>query len=247
MHSLDPRTKLILMAAGLVIIFLLPGVGGQLLCLGLIVIVILLNQIALLKIIRSVRYLLILLPITMLVHFLITAGGWQVIVGARNLNLIMFKQPLLFSLRLGNLIFLMAFGLQWIPTIELLDAVYHFLRPLQRWGGVVDNLFQTIFIAVKFFPILSDEYRQLRENWRIYLNDNGTTLAGRIHQVRDTLVPLMVLSFQRAETLADAMTIRGYGSQSPRSYYQSLRMMLRDWLAVLITIFIVVIIVLYVK
>jgi len=246
-YNLDPRAKLIFTAAALIVIFLLPGVGGQLLCLGVIFAVILLNHIALSKIIRSIRYLLILLPITLLIHFLITAEGWQVIIGSRKLNLVMFMQPLLFSLRLGNLIFLMAFGLQWIRNIEFLDAVYYFLKPLQRWCGFVDNLFQMIFIAVKFFPILSDEYRQLRENWRIYLNDSGISLIDRVRQIQDTLVPLMVLSFQRAETLADAMTIRGYGSQSRRSYYQTLRMTQRDWMISLIFIFCVVMIICYVK
>jgi len=144
---------------------------------------------------------------------------------------------------LGNLIFLMAFGMQWIRNIELLDAVYHFLKPMQRWCGFVDNLFQTIFIAVKFFPILSDEYRQLRENWRIYLNDDGISLTSRVHQIQDTLVPLMVLSFQRAETLADAMTIRGYGAQLRRSYYQTLRMTQQDWRAVLIAVFAVIMVI----
>jgi energy-coupling factor transport system permease protein len=246
-YNLDPRAKLILTAASLIVIFLLPGVGGQLLCLGIISAAIPLNHLAFSKIIRSVRYLLILLPITLLVHFLITAEGWQVIIGSRELNLVMFKQPLLFTLRLGNLIFLMAFGLQWIRNIEFLDAVYHLLKPLQRWCGFVDNLFQMIFIAVKFFPILSDEYRQMRENWRIYLNDSGISLIDRVRQIQDTLVPLMVLSFQRAETLAGAMTIRGYGSQSRRSYYQTLRMTQRDWLAVLIAVFAAIIVICYNK
>ncbi len=240
---LDPRVKLILIAAGLIIIFLLPGIGGQLLCLGVIFTAILLHQIALSKIISSIRYLLILLPLTLLVHFLITAEGWQVISGSRELNLIMLKQPLSFTLRLGNLIFLMAFGMQWIRNIELLDAVYHFLKPMQRWCGFVDNLFQTIFIAVKFFPILSDEYRQLRENWHIYLDDDGISLTSRVRQIQDTLVPLMVLSFQRAETLADAMTIRGYGAQLRRSYYQTLRMTQQDWRAVLIAVFAVIMVI----
>jgi len=68
-----------------------------------------------------------------------------------------------------------------------------------------------------------------------------------VRQIQDTLVPLMVLSFQRAETLADAMTIRGYGSQSRRSYYQTLRMTQRDWMISLIFIFCVVMIICYVK
>jgi energy-coupling factor transport system permease protein len=100
---------------------------------------------------------------------------------------------------------------------------------------------------VKFFPILSDEYRQMRENWRIYLNDSGISLIDRVRQIQDTLVPLMVLSFQRAETLAGAMTIRGYGSQSRRSYYQTLRMTQRDWLAVLIAVFAAIIVICYNK
>jgi len=159
----------------------------------------------------------------------------------------MLEQPLLFTIRVGNLILYMAFALKWIRDIEFLDAIYHILKPLRRLKWQVDDFFQIIFISVKFFPILREEYTRLDEGWKTFTTVQDRTLSDRIKRVRDSVIPLMIFSFQRAETLADAMTIRGYGSTSRRSYYGQLKFTYTDWRVTFITIVILISIIFWIQ
>jgi len=229
MKFLDPRAKLFWALAWMFSLFLITSSSGQMLGLFLTLLLIRINGLRLGQIISTVRYLLLLLPITFLVHLLLISRGWQLFSGEMSFTLVLLDQPLLFTLRVANLILLMAFVLKWIRDIEFLDAVYQLLRPLRRLGWRIDDFFQIIFIAVKFFPILREEYRRLDEGWKLLSEHPDGQLAERIQRVRKSLIPLMIFSFQRAETLADAISVRGYSSAVRRSVYQPLKFRLGDW------------------
>ena len=230
MKYLDPRAKLLWSFAWMISLFLIYSSREQLICLALTLLLIRINGIRLSSVFRSVRYLLMFLPITFLVHLLITSRGWQLFTGELQFSLALLEQPVLFSIRMVNLIILMAFVLKWVRDIEFLDAVYHLLKPLRRLDWAVDDFFQIVFIAIKFFPILQEEYRRLDEGWKVFADSPDKHLAERIQRVRKSLVPLMIFSFQRAETLADAISVRGYHNTVRRSYYQPLSFRTVDWL-----------------
>lgn len=180
---------------------------------------------------KPLRILLIFLPLTFAIHVLcgshllatifkgVPRDSWQVL----------FWQPLGFTLRIGNFILLMTFATQWLQALEVLDTFYYFLRPLRKIGMPVDDLFQMIFIAVRFIPLMREEYQRLDESWRIFVNRRSVSLTDRIERLRTILIPLMIVSFRRADVLAEAMTIRGYELKSRRSYFGQLRWRLSDW------------------
>ncbi|MFA6742807.1 MAG: energy-coupling factor transporter transmembrane component T, partial [Candidatus Neomarinimicrobiota bacterium] len=142
---------------------------------------------------------------------------------------VLFWQPLGFTLRIGNIIILMTLAIQWLKALEVLDAFYHFLKPLRKIGLPVDDLFQIIFIAVRFIPLMREEYQRLDESWRIFINRRPTSLAAKVERLRMILIPLMIVSFRRAEVLAEAMTVRGYDPKAERSYVGQLRWRAVDW------------------
>ena len=231
MKQLDPRAKLFWSFAWMISLFLIYSSQGQMLCLVLTLLLIRINGMRLSRVLHSVRYLLVFLPLTFLVHLLLTSRGWRLFTGELQFSLTLLEQPVLFTIRVTNLILLMAFVLKWIRDIEFLDAVYQLLRPLQRLGWRIDDFFQIIFIAVKFFPILREEYRRLDEGWKLLSDSPDGRLTERVRRVRKSLVPLMIFSFQRAETLADAISVRGYDAGVRRSAYQPLNFRLGDWLS----------------
>ena len=226
---MDPRTKLCWSLAGMFSLFLIDHCLGQMFGLVLILLLIRIKGLYLGRVFFSVRYLLIFLPLTFLVHLLFISRGWQLFSGAMPFTVSILDQPIRFTLRMANLILLMAFVLQWIPDIEFLDGIYHLLRPLRRLGWWIDDFFQIIFIAVKFFPILRDEYRRLDEGWKLLSDRRDRRLAERVQRARKSLIPLMIFSFQRAETLADAIGVRGYATAEWRSVYQPLKFRPGDW------------------
>jgi energy-coupling factor transport system permease protein len=230
MNRLDPRVRLFWSLVGIIILFLIDNILGQLLILIGLLCVILISRISIQKVIHSIRYLMLFLPITFLVHFLFSNQGWRLLNGELLFEYGMLEQPILFTLRLGNLMLTMAFVVHWIRDIDLIDAVYHLLKPFQKWRIAVDDFFQIIFIAVKFFPIVKAQYARLDEGWKVFMPSRETRILERIQRIRISLIPLLIFSFQRAEVLADAISIRGYHSGSRRSYYTALRFGISDWI-----------------
>ncbi len=86
-------------------------------------------------------------------------------------------------------------------------AVESFLAPVPFLNG---KDWGTMFAAAaRFFPLVSDEVRRVREARRARLGDR----QGRYTRVRSTAFGVLTRSFRRADTLALAMESRGYDSR----------------------------------
>ncbi|PIS28981.1 MAG: hypothetical protein COT43_05130 [Candidatus Marinimicrobia bacterium CG08_land_8_20_14_0_20_45_22] len=215
---IDARAKLIWAVLGATLIFQLDTCAGQasfsagyglaLLCIGM----------DWRRLIKPIRYFLIFLPLTLAIHLIFTGGILGILVG-KPMGSVDLWMPLMFTIRMGNFLFLMAFVFQWIGAVETLDCIYWSIRPLKKLGVRTDDLFQVVFIAVQFFPIVKEEYRRIDRGWKSFISSDTSSLRKRILNVRDRLIPLMIFSFRKAETLAEAMSVRGYSGSSKRSYY----------------------------
>ncbi len=180
---------------------------------------------------KGLRILSVFLPLTFVIHILFGTHLLATLFrGApRDSWNVLLLAPFGFTLRIGNFIMLMALATRWLRALAALDAIYHVLKPLRKTGLPVDDFFQIIFIAVRFTPLMREEYQRLDESWRIFVNARQTTLIERIDRLRAIIVPLMIISFRRAEVLAEAMTIRGYDPQTRRSYIGQLNWKPADW------------------
>ncbi|MDD5229880.1 MAG: energy-coupling factor transporter transmembrane component T [Candidatus Marinimicrobia bacterium] len=231
MRHVDPRVKLVWLIGAAVGIFSFSDWYiqlGILLVLGSALII----RHGMVKFnLRPLRILLFFLPFTFIIHILFGSHLLATIFAdkPRDSWQVLFWQPLGFTLRIGNIIILMTLATQWLKALEVLDAFYHFLKPLRKIGLPVDDLFQVIFIAVRFIPLMREEYQRLDESWRIFINRRPTSLAAKVERLRMILIPLMIVSFRRAEVLAEAMTVRGYDPKAERSYVGQLRWRAVDW------------------
>lgn len=230
MKNFDPRAKLIWAVGGITVIFSTQSLLGQVCILTVIIILTKLMFTSLTRIFRAVRYLLLFLPITFLIHLIFSTNIFSILIreGIYGVDWKMILLPMKFTLRLGNLLLFMAFLINWIKSLEFLDCIYSVLKPFRRLHVPIDDLFQVIFIAVRFFPIMHEEYWRLDEGWKTFIKDSKESVRHRILNVRETLIPLMIFSFRRAETLADAMVVRGYGSCDKRTYYSHLKFKMED-------------------
>lgn len=216
---IDARAKLIWAILGASLVFQIGSCAGQVLFSILFGFILLSVGVDFRRLIKSIRYFLIFLPLTLAIHLIFTGGILGLLIG-KPFESIDLQMPLMFTIRIGNFLFLMAFVFQWIGAVETLDCVYWSIRPLKKFGVRTDDLFQVVFIAVQFFPIVKEEYRRLDQGWRSFLASDTSSARKRILHVRERLIPLMIFSFRKAETLAEAMTVRGYAGRSDhRSYY----------------------------
>jgi energy-coupling factor transport system permease protein len=84
-----------------------------------------------------------------------------------------------------------------------------------------------IVLAVRLVPLLVDEGRRLIEIERLR---HGSLGKGRAVKRLAQLLPLwMVLVVERAERLAEALVLRGYDPERPRSFARGYRMGVLDW------------------
>lgn len=231
MKNPDPRVKLLWLIVAAIGIFSITTWRGQIIVATGLVIVTLVTARLTKSGFKALRILIVFLPLTFGIHVLFGTHLLATIFrhAPRDSWELLLLMPFGFTLRIGNFIMLMALATRWLQALEVLDAFYHILKPLRKTGLPVDDFFQIIFIAVRFIPLMREEYQRLDESWRIFVNSGQQTLYDRINRLRMVIVPLMIVSFRRAEVLAEAMTVRGYNPQVRRSYVGQLRWQPADW------------------
>ena len=230
MVTFDPRSKLIWAIGGMIVVFSIDQSLGQVFTFGFILILTALFLPSIREVFRSIKFLLLLLPITFIIHIVFAGSSSPIIIDgdAIQYNLSAFEIPIKFTLRMGNFLFFMGFLMKWFSAVEFLDAIRFLLTPLRRLRIPVDDLFQIIFISVRFFPLMREEFWRMDEGWRTFIQQSEKGLRNKILRIRESLIPLMIFSLRRAETLADAMAVRGYGAYGYRSHYSHLSFAGRD-------------------
>lgn len=107
------------------------------------------------------------------------------------------------------------------PT-DLVWGLERLGSPLARLGVPVGEFCVTALLALRFFPILYEEAERLTLALRARGIDPGEGgFAARTRNVLPLLVPLFRQVFQRAETLALAMEMRGYRADRPRTSWRA--------------------------
>jgi energy-coupling factor transport system permease protein len=96
-----------------------------------------------------------------------------------------------------------------------LEAV---MRPLRRIGIKVNILAMMISIALRFIPTLVNESEKiLKAQASRGVDFKEGKLKDKIIQIISLLIPMFVISYKRAEDLAEAMEARGYSPEGERT------------------------------
>lgn len=226
--SLDPRCRIGLLFLMGVFLFVITGIPLQV---GALVAILLLGKILGFgprRLWRTASFLRFLIPLTFLLQiFFSYLGNRQS--GVETDWLPLGASAVFYTLRITNLVLLMALAFNWIRLAELVDALYHLLNPWRRLRIPVDDLFQVIFIALHFFPEVKIRFQQIYNSFQSF-SPPAAALPARLKLIGETIVPVMIVSFRKAELLADAMIMRGYGANPQRTYYGQLNWRLQDTL-----------------
>lgn len=94
---------------------------------------------------------------------------------------------------------------------ELADAFVRMLSPLSRLGVPVAGLGSALSLALRFVPLMADEFQRIQLAQRVRGVDfDGGKLLDRIRKWASVFVPLIVGLFRRADRLAESMEARCY-------------------------------------
>lgn len=241
MPVIDPRLKILWFILYSIIIFTSENLPSQLMLMAFTILGIWFSRHKLAPIIKKVRYLLYFLPLTFGIHLFFTTDFFLLMFqeGLTGTDMKLLILPTYFTLRMADFIIFMSWILVWIEADSVLDSVYYILKPLEKLRIPVDELFQVIFIALRFFPILQEEYRRLNASWDNFTNKNQE--ENRFMKLVNILVTLVIFSFRKADKIALSMYIRGYGKRK-RTYYSDLKFHFSDliYLSFFILFFIMV-------
>lgn len=129
-----------------------------------------------------------------------------------------------FSLRL--LLFVSIAFLVTLTTSpsDLAEALVKILSPLRKIGIPVNDLGLILFVALRFIPVLYEEFVIIRNAQMLRGVQFEGKLVTKVRRSGAILIPVFLAALNRADELALAIQARGYRSDAPRTLYSRSRL-----------------------
>ena len=232
-HRLDPRMKLILALVYIVCSFLARNVISFGILLLSSFVLIILSNIPISLILRSVRPILFILAFTVIINIFWTSGEtllfeWKFIhIYLEGVMNAVFMVVRIFVLIVGTSLLLT----YTTTPIALTDAIEQLFAPLKKIKVPVHEFAMMMTIALRFIPTLIDETDKIMSAQKARGADftNGS-LVKRAKALIPILIPLFVSAFRRADELATAMECRCYHGGEGRTRMNILHYSVKDFL-----------------
>ena len=240
LHRLDPRTKIILLFALMILIFTAESWAAYFALTTLTAGLIFLSQVPLLTVLKSVKPLAWIILFTLLIHFVSHDDG-EVL--AKFYVFKVTREGIIYgamiSLRLVLLIILSSLLTFTTSPLKLTDATEKVLSPLSKVGVPAHELAMMMTIAIRFVPTLLEETDKIIKAQKSRgLDFDSGGIVKRLRAMVPILVPLFLSSFRRADDLAMAMEARCYRGGEGRTHMKQLRLTTLDFCAVAFVILI---------
>lgn len=228
-HRLDPRTKILVMLAYVVITFCIISFWGYLVLAAFIVTCVAMSKIPPMFVIKGLKTIMIFIVITGLFNLFLTSGEviWQW--GILKITREGVRFAAFMVLRLVFLIVGTSLLTLTTSPIALTDGLERLLGPLAKIGFPAHELAMMMSIALRFIPTLMEETDKIMKAQAARGADfESGSLVHRAKAMIPILVPLFISAFRRADELATAMECRCYGVTSERTSLHRLKMERRD-------------------
>ena len=124
---------------------------------------------------------------------------------------------------------------------ELLYFWEKCFKPLKLFGVSSSEYALTMVIAIRFLPVFMDEIErikiaQIARGAKLKTNSIVSAI-----NFMPLLIPILTQAIMRSEELADAMEVRGYSTERPRSLYKKYSFGKYDFLTIFFTTIIIVV------
>ena len=236
-HRLDPRIKIILIVAFIVMLFIADtffGLGvGMVFVLGAF----LLSGIPFKMMLKSLKPLMPLLIFTGLLNLLFIRTGdvlfkWKfLIITKLGVTTAAFMIIRIVALIIGSSLLTYT-----TSPIQLTDAIERLFSPLKVIKVPVHELAMMMTIALRFIPTLIEDTDKIMSAQKARGADMETgSIIKRAKALVPIFVPLIVSSFRRAVELALAMECRCYHGGEGRTRLKQLKTSFRDYAALAVT------------
>ncbi|MCR5846174.1 MAG: energy-coupling factor transporter transmembrane protein EcfT [bacterium] len=240
-HRLDPRMKIHLFIVFLAAIFFVDTTWGVVALIAALAIVHIISKVPLKTALKAIWPMCLVCLFPLIVNLFATQGEPILTIGAYTLTDVGLHRSIFLTLRMLLILSLACELMLTTSAVEFCDATAYLLRPFSKLRFPADDVAMVFSIAIRFIPTLSEEYNSIRlaqmargtELWK-------GKLSSRLRSFKAILLPLFVGAYRRAETLAQSMESRCYGTGAERTHYRQLKVRVWDFVALAIVIAVLV-------
>ena len=232
-HRLDPRIKIILTIAYIVMLFLVKEFIGFAISIAFLLILYLVSTIPLKMILKGLKPVLPLILFTSVLNIFFVKGDtilWQW--GIFTISWQGIRLAIFMSIRILALIAGSSLLTYTTSPIALTDGIERLLKPLKYIKFPVHELAMMMTIALRFIPTLLEETGKIMSAQKARGADmESGGLIQRAKALIPILIPLFISAIRRAEELALAMECRCYHGGEGRTRMKQLHLSGRDIVA----------------
>lgn len=156
------------------------------------------------------------------------------------------ESSLFILLRIMSLLFMSSLLTLSTKPTDLNNGLEHLLAPLKIFKVNPAVISMMVSIALRNIPTLINEANKvLKAQASRGVDFNEAKLKEKISQIISLIVPMFIISYQKAADLSDAMEARGYDPNGKRTSINELHMKLLDYISIIITIALLVLLIVY--
>ena len=230
-HRFDPRLKLVLTIAYIVLLFAASNPLGLALSILFLAVMYKVAKIPGKMILKSLKPILPIVIFTAVLNLFFVSGEGEPLVHIWFLTIYAegVRYAVLMAVRVMALIAGTSLLTYTTSPIVLTDAIEALLKPFAKLHLPVHELAMMMTIALRFIPLLIDETEKIMnaQKARGAMLDNGKFMD-RIKALVPVLIPLFISAFRRADELAMAMECRCYHGGEGRTRLKQLKFTAED-------------------
>lgn len=222
-HRVDPRVKLLLVAAMIVALFLAGGPVSYGLMAFYLVFIIQISGVSPRMVVRGLKPIVMIVVFTAVLNLFYTPGHELWAWGILRIT----REGIFTAIQMVVRILLLIIGTSMLTyttsPIDLTDGLERLMNPLKRLRVPVHELAMMMSIALRFIPTLLEETEKIiaAQKARGADFESGNILQ-RARAMVPILVPLFISAFRRADELATAMECRLYHGGEGRTRMKQL-------------------------
>lgn len=231
-HRLDPRAKILMFIAVIVVIFCTFNYGALAIVVCLTALFLGLSQIAPKFYFKSLKVIILVVIFTSLLNLFYGSGEplWQW--GFLKITTGGIHRAVFVSIRIVCLILASSCLTFTTSPTELTDAIERLMKPLKVIHFPVHEIAMMMSLALRFVPTLLEETDKIMQAQKARGADmESGNLIKRVKSLIPILVPLFVSAFRRAYDVATAMECRCYRGGAGRTRMKQIHMAARDVIA----------------
>ncbi len=230
LYKIDPRAKLLMAIALIVLVFIVQGFAGFALILLFVAWCAISTRIGMKYMLGGLKPLFVVILITFILNLFLQKDGnvvvqlWIIRITDGGIRTAVFM-----AVRLSLLVLCSQLLTLTTSPISLTDGMEALMRPLAKIGFPAHEISMMMSIALRFIPTLMEETGKIRRAQMSRGADfESGNLFARVKAMVPLLVPLFVSAFRRADELAMAMEARCYRGGAGRTRMKQLKLMWRD-------------------